>query len=398
MRRATTFFRYIGGILLVSGTTIGAGILALPVATGFSGFVPAFFVFSLCWLVMLVTAFFFLDVNFSIEGDINLITMADKTLGTWAKALAWFTYLLLLYSLIASYIAASGPIFISAINYWLNLSIPENAGPFILPLLFGWFVYLGTWGVDWINKILMIGLVISYALLVAFVPTHVNTSLLKHINWSATPIALSVIITSFGYHIIIPSLTTYMNHDRKHLAWTILIGSLIPLIFYLIWEFLVLGVVPLEGKDGLMAAWKLGLSSTEPLSKIIPNKWLGIGAKLFSFFAIVTSFLGVSLSLSDFLRDGFKLKKSWEGRLIAVLLTFIPPVAFVLSSDRGFIVALQYAGICVAILLIFLPAMMAIKLKKPKFYKTIYAKLLITSVIVFSLLVIGINIYERFYT
>ncbi len=395
MKNSTSLFRFIGGILLVSGTTIGAGMLALPVVTGFVGFVPALIIFGLCWFMMLITAFFFLDVNFSIDGEINLITMAGKTLGTWAKIVAWMFYLLLLYSLIAAYIAASGPIFISAIDYWLGMKIPAWVGPFILPVLFGWFVYLGTKGVDWVNKILMTGLLISYAILVAFVPSHVDVNLLKHHDWSAGAVAISIIITSFGYHIIIPSLTTYMNHDRKHLAWTLIIGSIIPLAFYVVWEFLVLGVVPLEGKDGLIAAWEQGLSSTEPLSKVIQSKWLGMGAKFFSFFAVVTSFLGVSLSLSDFLTDGFKLKKSWEGRLIAIAMTFIPPIVFVFSSDRGFIVALEYAGICIAILLILLPALMVWRLKTPSFYKSMVAKLLIILVVAFSVGIIGLNLFVK---
>ena len=32
--------RLIGGILLVAGTAIGAGMLALPVSTSFGGFIP----------------------------------------------------------------------------------------------------------------------------------------------------------------------------------------------------------------------------------------------------------------------------------------------------------------------------------------------------------------------
>lgn len=395
MSRPTTLFRYIGGILLVSGTTIGAGMLALPVVTGFVGFFPALIIFCFCWFVMLITAFFFLDVNFSIKGEINLITMAEKTLGTWAKVVAWIFYLLLLYSLIAAYIAPSGPLFLSAITYWTGLKMPDWVGPFILPILFGWFVYLGTQGVDWVNKILMLGLLVSYVLLVAFVPSHVDLKLLNHYNWSSGALAISVIITSFGYHIIIPSLTTYMNHDRKHLAWTLIIGSIIPLAFYVVWEFLVLGVVPIEGKNGLMEAWKQGLSSTEPLSKLIQSKWLGVGAKLFSFFAVVTSFLGVSLSLSDFLTDGLKLKKNWEGRLFAIALTFIPPIIFVFSSNRGFIVALEYAGICIAILLILLPALMAWRLKKPNFYKSITAKILISFAITVSFIIIFTNIFAK---
>ena len=37
--------RLLGGILLVAGTAIGAGMLALPVSTGLAGFYPSLFLF-----------------------------------------------------------------------------------------------------------------------------------------------------------------------------------------------------------------------------------------------------------------------------------------------------------------------------------------------------------------
>ncbi|MCB1084755.1 MAG: tyrosine transporter, partial [Chlamydiia bacterium] len=74
---------FIGGIFLVAGTTIGAGMLALPVMTSFVGFYPSIVIFLVCYLVMLATAFFFLDANFAVEGEVNLISISECLLGTW---------------------------------------------------------------------------------------------------------------------------------------------------------------------------------------------------------------------------------------------------------------------------------------------------------------------------
>ena len=383
---------YIGGVLLVAGTTIGAGMLALPVMSAFVGFIPSIAIFFLCWGVMLATAFFFLDANFAVEGEPNLISMVHKTLGGWGKGVSWIIYLLLLYSLTAAYISASSPLFVSAIQYVTGYTIPHWLGPFCLPLIFGFFVYLGTLGVDIVNRILMLGLCISYLLLVGFLPEHVDGSLLAHVDWDPTLMIFPVVITSFGYHIIIPSLTTYMNHDKKKLRWILVVGSLLPLVIYLLWQVLVLGIVPLGGENGLVHAWQHGVSATQPLTHIVTNRWIKVGAHFFSFFAIVTSFLGVTLSLSDFLTDGFKIKKSWEGRLIACLLTFIPPLIFVFTYQRGFFVALDYAGVFVAILLIFLPAMMAWKLKKPRFYSTFLGRTLLGFIILFAFFIVAVGL------
>jgi len=386
---------YVGGVLLVAGTTIGAGMLALPVMSSFVGFMPSIAIFLLCWGVMLATAFFFLDANFAVEGEPNLISMVHKTLGGWGKGLSWIVYLLLLYSLTAAYISASSPLFVSAVQYVTGYTMPHWLGPFCLPLIFGFFVYLGTLGVDVINRILMLGLCVSYLLLVGFLPEHIDGALLTHVDWDPTLMIFPVVITSFGYHIIIPSLTTYMNHDKKKLRWILVVGSLLPLVIYLLWQVLILGIVPLSGENGLVHAWQHGASATQPLTQIVTNPWIKVGAHFFSFFAIVTSFLGVTLSLSDFLTDGFKIKKSWEGRLMACLLTFIPPLIFVLTYQRGFFVALEYAGAFVAILLIFLPAMMAWKLEKPRFYSTVWGRTLLVFIIFFAFFIVVVDVLAQ---
>jgi tyrosine-specific transport protein len=101
--------RVLGGVLLIAGTTLGVGMLAFPTVTSYGGFVPSMVLFVLIWLLMLASSFFFLDVNLSIKGEVNMITMAEKTLGTWGKVLSWVVYLLLLYALTAAYIAEAAP-------------------------------------------------------------------------------------------------------------------------------------------------------------------------------------------------------------------------------------------------------------------------------------------------
>ena len=383
----------LGGILLVAGTTIGVGMLGLPVMTGFMGFLPSMLLFLICWLFMLFTGFLFIEINCAVGGQANLVTMAEKTLGFWGKAIAWVFYLLLLYSLIAAYISGSAPLFTQAFP-----GISMSVAKFVLPLLFGGFIYLGTKGVDWVNRALMIGLVLSYLVLIGFIPPHIQANLLSHISWPPFAYAAPVVLTSFGYHIIIPSLATYLHHDKKVLYKVVIIGSLLAFVINGIWQFLVLGSVPLTGPDGLREAWKHGIPATGPLAHVIQSSWVKIGAYSFSFFAIVTSFLGVGLSLADFLTDGLKIKKCWEGRLLAILLTFVPPLIFVFSYERGFLLALEFAGAFVAILLVFLPAAMAWTLDSPgtpHFYKTLKGKILLSATIAFSAIIITINLLIR---
>jgi tyrosine-specific transport protein len=377
----------IGGILLVAGTTIGVGMLGLPVMTSFMGFFPSLILLTFCWAFMLVSGFLFIEINDQIGSDANLVSMAEKTLGPIGKALAWIFYLLLLYSLMAAYMSGSAPLFQT-----LFPGISQDVSKFVLPLVFGSFIYLGTKGVDWINRVLMIGLIGAYILLIAFIPPHLNPELLTKINLTPFFFAAPVVLTSFGYHIIIPSLATYLHHDKKTLYKVIIIGSLLAFVINALWQFLILGSIPFDGNYGLKEAFRKGLPATAPLGKLIESKVVQRAGYAFSIFAIITSFLGVGLSLSDFLKDGLHLKNSLKGRLLAIFLTFIPPLLFIFSYERGFLIALEYAGAFVAILLVLMPALMMWKLENPRIFATLRGKILLSSLIIFSGLIIFVNL------
>jgi tyrosine-specific transport protein len=381
-----------GGTLLVSGTTIGAGLLGLPATCAFMGFYPSVILFFICWLFMLGTGIFFVDIACDIKKKANIITMAEKTIGRWGMAVSWISYLLLLYSLMALYLTGSALIFRDAMEILFGITVPVFASNFILPVLFGWLIYLGTYGVDMINRYLMAALVLSYILLASFLPAHIDPSNLHHYSFMPAVYALPFVITAFGYHIIIPTLGPYMKYDRKMMLYSVVLGSIIALVINTLWQLLVLGVVPLETLAGV---WKADTPITPALARVVKSGVLGAGVYLFSIFAILTSFLGVALSLSDFLIDGFKIKKGWEGRLLAIVLTFVPPLIFISTYSNGFILALGYAGAFVAILLIFIPSMMVWKLKGHKFYKSFTGRSLLVVTITFAGCIVIVNILNK---
>lgn len=382
---------FLGGVLLIAGTSIGGGMLALPIATSFGGFFPSLFLLLICWLFLLVTAFLFLEVNLSIQGDSDLISMAEKTLGKIGKILSWTAYLLLLYCLTAAYLAGGSPLFAQLITSLTGWIIPEKLVPIPFLIFLGTFVYLGTRSVDVVNRLFMIGLIFTYGILAIFLPDYVQADYLFHKDSKASLIGLPIIVTSFGFHIIIPTLTGYLSQKKAKLQWMIFIGSLIPLVVYIFWEFLFLGSVPLQGGNGLIATWQHGDSIYRPLQHF-SNSWLGKVAQALAFFAIITSFLGVSLSLTHFLRDGLSLSKSSKGRGIAALLTFLPPLIFVLFYPKGFITALNYGAVFVAILLGILPALMAWTLPS---FRTFFKRALLITIILASLFVIVIDLLEE---
>ena len=87
--------KMLGGILLIVGTTIGGGMLALPIVTAQSGILGALLLLLSSWAVMTFCAFLLLEINLWMPTNSNIILMVKKTLGGWAEIVAWICYLLL---------------------------------------------------------------------------------------------------------------------------------------------------------------------------------------------------------------------------------------------------------------------------------------------------------------
>src|SRR3990167_1095263 len=96
------------GSLLVGGTALGAGMLALPVATAGGGLIPSWLVYFLSWAFGVSTGLLFVEIGSWLPKKANIVSMAETILGGWGKWLAWGLYLFLFYSLTVAYVAGGG--------------------------------------------------------------------------------------------------------------------------------------------------------------------------------------------------------------------------------------------------------------------------------------------------
>ncbi|MGE0198567.1 MAG: aromatic amino acid transport family protein, partial [Simkaniaceae bacterium] len=157
--------------------------------------------------------------------------------------------------------------------------------------------------------------------------------------------------------------------------------------------------LPVSGPNGLESIGGAphpvaGLSYA--LNNLLGVPWIALIVGLFSFFALVTSFFGVALSLYDFLADGFRIKKTMKGKTSLLVLMFLPPLLFALFYPSGFVVALGYAGVFVAVLYGILPVLMVwhgryIEKKKERF-RVVGGKPLLLAMFVGSLAIIFFQI------
>lgn len=349
-----------GSILLVAGCSIGAGMLGIPVVTGAAGFIPSSILFVLVWAFMALSGLVLAELVLSYkETGIHLLFLTKQTLGSFATLVATLCFMFLFYAIMTAYLLATS-IFLHDF-----LGIAQLAGSCIFAGLMYIILAKGLRQADTLNRMLMAGLALCYVLLVTFGVSGIDSNRLLHADFSVAYIALPILVVSFGYHNLIPSLAVYLERSKGALMKAIVLGSLIPLAVYLLWDFVILAMVPIDH----LAYWKQAQNSGEMITQVlaahVSSTTIITIAQSFAFFAIATSFLPVACSFLDFLKDGISSRiestRVKNERVIA-LFVLLPPLAASLISPHLFLQALDFAGgFCAVILFGILPAIMVYK-------------------------------------
>lgn len=370
-----TLAQKIGAIMLIAGTAIGAGMLGMPIVSGVCGFSNSMLLIMFCFITMLANLFLLLEATLYCKDPYaNIIGLTREHLGPIWSAICWVCFMLLLYSILASYISAGGDLVLQIQPKFLNMS--QDASMITFAILFSFVIILGVSSLDRVNRVLMLGLLGSFFLIVTMLMPFVTS---KHLNYTGHPAYLAnafpIIAAAFTSHLVLPSVKSYVG-NLNSVKQVLLIGSLVPLCLYVLWQLVVLGITHTTGPYSVHAI----AISQSPISDFlnfltVEHHLLTIGflTKCFFLFAITTSFLGVLLSLNDFLADGFQVKdRSFKNRMYLLLLSITPPLFFALFSNSAFTLTLNFAGFFIAILYCIIPALVVIKCRRrhePAAYK-----------------------------
>ncbi|MDN3504580.1 MAG: aromatic amino acid transport family protein [Rhabdochlamydiaceae bacterium] len=389
MEKRSTFSKVLSGSLLISGTTIGAGMLGIPLVTNACGFIPASVICVVVWLFMLLTGLLLLRATLWLPDHSSYLSISKKFLGRGGEVVTGVMFVFLYYCLMIAYFAAGSHLIADLLYCYLNISL---FGPFSI-LLFSTFffiiVVIGPKSIDRVNIVLSLCMFALWFVLLGLGIPHVDEELLVTRDFSKMWVALPLLFGAFGYHNIIPSLTSYLKRDKKALRLSIYIGATIPLVAYVLWQWLILGILPDNVIQDLMGK---GLPVTFALKEFVHSKYIFVTGQLFALFAIITSVLGVSFSLIDFLADGFNKKAKGVNRIWLSLLTILPPALIALSNPSVFEKALSIAGgFGEAILNGFLPVAVVYSacyfLKKPQYECVKGGRVLLIILAGFALLV-----------
>ena len=164
---------------------------------------------------------------------------------------------------------------------------------------------------------------------------------------------LPIIVAGFGFQVILPSVRSYLDGHEDKLSAAVLYGSILPLAIYIFWTVGVL--IGLTQKDLLELA--RFSDETVAISVLLQNLVHRFVINLFIFAAVVSSLLGIALSLKDFIADAFKMHSSWLPSFLTVLI----PWFIVNIHPAAFLEILRFGGFIVAILNILFPSLILLK-------------------------------------
>jgi tyrosine-specific transport protein len=244
------------------------------------------------------------------------------------------------------------------VAYWTGLGSLFTAFPcrglfvgIVALLLFQGFRSIGPF-----NALLTGGFIVAFVALVFFMSQIENKMAMGMGDLAILNRSLSVILCSYGFHAAVPFLCRELDFDKKMIGKAIFLGTFFPFFFNVIIIFVSFRALSTEELQG-------GLARGLPVFALLCEKegmqlcarW----GQIFSFFAIITSLIGVSLTMGNALQDCFSGKLM---RIFPIIITVGLPFVISIYNPSVFIRTLEFAGgICLNIIAGILPLIAKIK-------------------------------------
>ncbi len=362
------------GMMITAGTAIGAGMFSLPVVSSGMWFVPSIICLLVFWYLNLLSSYYLLEINFHFVKGASFNTFVTDILGKEWNVVANISIAFLLYILLYAYFSAFGNI----VTHTLGLqAISENTmakgGVSLLTGgLLALVIWIGTAAVGRFSTVLLVGMIITYVMSMSGLALSVDIDKLFNLGASDTnyePYALASLpyfVTAFGFATVVPSFYKFFDRDVKKIKSSLLYGSALALLVYAIFIFVSFGNISRDDFVPISAAGGNMGDIVGALQQGGGSSFLNTLLDLFANFAIITSFLGVGLSLFDFVADKFSFEDDGSGRFKSALISFLPVAILSFFFPNGFLLAIGYAGMVAVFAIFIIPFLMVRKIRKQR--------------------------------
>ena len=344
---------------LITGNSVGSGLLALPICIGLVGFIPGLIVLVIGCTFMTATGLVLAGIiNERKDINFDLPSIYESVLGKGFKWVAVIANLVVLYGLLVAYLAC----LTSIAETTLGLHIP-----FLTLIIFVIITSINFLALDIIRKsnaLMVLILFVSFFILVGLTGAHDKVVNFKHLSWMFIPLSLPVLVNSFNFHNVIPITCRLLRFNKKRTYIAILTGVLFSFALNLIWCIVVVGALTYTDKTSYNVVYSYvhNLPATVPLGKLFHSRVFNITALIFAVVAVITSYWTVGAALTSFLGDLRKHFLKGKQYLLDLCLAFIPPLIITIICPDIFI-SIQdiVGGIGIAVLFGVLPSIILFK-------------------------------------
>lgn len=357
------------GATIICGTVVGAGMFILPVVMAGAWFGWSLLILAFSWISMLISGLMFQRVSqhYPLETGYDKI-VRDLSGRGWAE-MNGLSLMFVLGILTYAYISATGPVYEHSLSALTGLSVSSAEAKVILGVTVATIVWLGTSSIGRIMSVMLIAKIVLLLALFGGLLTTVNSGyLLDSDNQTGTywPYMLGIVpfcLASFGYHGNITGLIAYYDGDARRVKRCLCIGTAMALVIYLFWIVCTMGNLPrsafpeIARQGGDIAALMRAFNPDGVTTR------LSLLFSVFSHFAVICSFVGVTAGLVDYISDRFSIPTTRMGRLKATAITFLPPLSLSLLYPDGFVSAIGYAGLLATLWAVIIPGMLHLKMK-----------------------------------
>lgn len=319
--------RFLNALAMLIGTIIGAGIFGLPYVAAKIGLFPAIAYLLIIAAVVTLMHLLYGEVVLRTRGKHRLVGYAEIYLGIWGKRAATLSVILGSYAGLLIYIILSGVFLFEIFGDMFGGS------SFIYSIIafFASFVFIasGLKIVSWIESVLSFLLIAVILLFLAKGSFLVDASNFNFAaDWSQLFLPYGVLLFALTGGSVIPDLAAVLDDDERRLKKTIILGTIIPAIIYLLFIAVVFGITGANTTPDAISG----------LVNLHGNGFIKIGA-LVGFLAVITSFLAFGINLKKTFQYDYKLSG-----ILSLSLALIVPFFIFLTGFDDFIRVIGFSG------------------------------------------------------
>ncbi len=383
-------------ILLIAGTAIGAGTLALPMVLLKLGFLQATIVMVVVWLFSYFSALINLELLSRIKKPMILSEAAYHYGGRKSRWVALGGFGLLCLALITAYLNGLSDLLaqitpLKSHTTWVAITVLVMFALLNINLRF----------IGECNRIVFLTMMAGFFMLIAEIIFELSAfpaeNLLVFNFYKLEPNILSLSIplafTSFGFHVLFHVVYQSLDGNLKAIKKAFFWGSIIPFFVYVTWT-IGLGLFIKQTNYNLflkLISQNVSLGDfSDLLAQIGFSKVVVFGVSLTVMY---TSLFGVAIALH------LAFKSQIASSFYRSILTLAVPTFAVIFIPNAFLKALDFAGMILVFIAVFVPYILLEKSTKYAYepaFKIVDNKVFKTVMLAFGACICLAELYNVF--